>query len=162
MADLLEVAVEMVISLFGAKVRLKRLRIPRPTAKKVEPNLRTGAIGAVVIALLWAGLAGYHLVWHRKVTVVSDDGAPVVLAGFIVDSGNDEVRVRTANGKLKLRRFGVKSLRVEDVRFQPKSWPGSDIPAKLVVQRSETGQALQAVVQKVKQIEKARATNQAR
>ena len=34
MADLLEVAVEMVVSLFGATVRLKRLRIPRPTAKK--------------------------------------------------------------------------------------------------------------------------------
>jgi hypothetical protein len=153
--NLLEVAIEAIAGLFGATLRLKRLQIKRPQPERAEPNLAAAGIVLLLIVIFLLGLIGYHTLWHRKVIVLAEDGSRAPLARFIVELGAEEIHLRTkVNGQLKLPRFGVKGLQVVDLRYERQAWTGADIPSKLVLRRSQSSKALDALVRKLSKSDK--------
>lgn len=152
--NLLEIGLEVVALLFGAKWELKRVKLRRPQTKR-EPNLAGAVVLIVLMLSVSLGFVGYHTVWHRKVQVVLKDGARVTFAKFVMDRKGKQVEVEAVDGELKLPRFGVEGLHVQDRRFVGKSWPGSQVPSTVVLERTERGELMDALVKGVKKAMKA-------
>jgi hypothetical protein len=152
--NLLEIALELLALLFGARWELKRVKFRRPQAKR-EPNLAGAVVLIVLMLSVSLGFVGYHTVLHRKVEVVLKDGSRVAFAKFVMDRKGKQLEVEAVDGELKLPRFGVEGLHVLDRRFVGKSWPGEHVPSTVVLERTERGEFMDALVKGVRKAVKA-------
>jgi hypothetical protein len=135
---------ELAIMLFGGTRKFKRLKLRRPRTPVAEMTSRQrvsrrGAVClAILLLLVFSGYSAYRLS-TRIIRVTADDGTPAPVAKFVWDKKSETRHTRTdLNGDLKLPRFGLKEVRIEDRRYEPRTWKGR-IPEHLVLQRTAAG-----------------------
>ena len=69
-----------------------------------------------------------------------------MLAKFVWEKKNETRYARTdLKGQLKVPRFGVKDVRIEDRRYEPRTWKGT-LPNQVLLNRTPVGKTADAVL----------------
>jgi len=144
MVEAVMMLVEFALMLSGRPRKFKRLKLRRPRRPTAEMTSRQkvsrrGAVClAILLLLVFSGYSAYRLS-TRTIRVTAEDGTPAPVAKFVWDKKSETRHTRTdLNGDLTLPRFGVKEVRIEDRRYEPRTWKGR-IPDHLVLQRTAAG-----------------------
>ena len=149
MAEAVMMLAEFVLMLCGRPRKFKRLKLRRPRAPLAEmtPRQKLSRQGAVCIAVfllvVFAGYAAYEFS-TRTIRVTAEDGTPAALAKFVWEKKNETRYARTdLKGRLKVPRFGVKDVRIEDRRYEPRTWKGA-LPNQVLLNRTPLGKTADA------------------
>lgn len=134
--------VEFILSFFFDGIELRRV-----SSKKKDRSARSTFFGSRCSLILVAGLIAMLWLWpkltKREVTILVDDGYPVVIALMEYKKGDFTEQLRTDKvGTVRVPRFGLETLRIKDPRYVSKAWSSQDLEGELIVQRTVLGSGL--------------------
>lgn len=138
-------ALEAVIGLFVTGFSLGRIK-----RNNGEPKSKASAVGSIAALLGIVALIAWLVVGPRvmkqTVTLVAQDGHSLPFAALIVHTSEGDRHLRTDNaGNLVISRFRTTAVTVKDPRYVEKTWPKSEIAARLVVERTVLGTSLDSL-----------------
>lgn len=145
---------EVLLTLFFDGIRFPRLLSSRQAARQdgrtPEDDRPTWPQFLTGLLFLAIGVAAMFLpeIWQaattRRVVFVDRDGHPIKLARVIVQRSDREEATRSnLRGEVRLPRWDVTGLRLEDFRFERRKWPTADLAPVLAVQPSPLAQNTQ-------------------
>ncbi len=86
----------------------------------------------------------------RSITFVAEDGHSLPFASIVIYQGDNIVHKRTKNdGSLKIPRFGVDKVVINDKRYKSNTWESDEIEDILTVKRSLLGKGVDKLASKL-------------
>lgn len=137
---------ELVLDFFFDGVTIGRLGRKEKKENAQPVTLRSVAISwgviliSVLVVFIWPAIS------KRELTILTDDGRPVMMALVEYEKGGEAEQLRTdASGEVTIPRFGVEVFRMKDSRYFEQTWKPDNLEEELIVQRTVLGSGLDRV-----------------
>lgn len=135
--------IEWIVGLFTGGVTIGRIRSRKKDRAEAKSFPAALFVVTWFVILGFAGIFFWSHLTKREITVLADDGRPVMAALMEMQAGGSIDYQRTNSvGKITVPRFGLTAIRMKDSRYVEKEWLAGAVTSELKVQRTILGSGL--------------------
>jgi hypothetical protein len=153
--NLFALLIEFILALFITDFSMGRVKgYKRKKTENADSNIPESFLDSrwLMPVLVVTGVVGYFAFQNlstRNITFIADDGHSLPFASVVVYKGDKPNHRRTLNdGSLKISRFGIDKIVLNDKRYKAQTWRDDEFEEILTVKRSFIGKSVDALAHK--------------